>query len=223
MREKLFTWLGHEFLDLSCEGNPDGSLTAETAALFARFEERLQAHGMSLADTVRTRLWARDMDCWADGVKERARILSGAARSVSSSHIRPGHFASDGRIAVDLLAMRPNTGQPKRCVEYDPAGIVLRYLDWEDVVFLSGVTVILPTFEEQLPVIVGRIRDGLADAGLDWSHVSRASFFLHNSQSLDGLRSAFAKLVPVPLSHADYTTVDTRQGKLVEIEITAKR
>jgi enamine deaminase RidA (YjgF/YER057c/UK114 family) len=227
MREKLFNWLGHEFVALSCEGDAAGDVTAETARIFQRFDERLNAQGLGLANTVRTRLWARDMDCWADGVKERARVLSGDARSVSSSHIRPGRFASAGRIAVDLLAMRPNSDQAKRCCEYEPPGIVLRYLDWENVVFLSGVTVILPSFDEQLPVIVGRITDSLAHAGLAWTDVARASFFLHNSRTMAELRRGFAALVSVPMSvqipQTDYSSVDTRQGKLVEIEITAER
>lgn len=227
MREKLFNWLGHEFIALSCEGIPEGDITAETATVFARFDERLRARGLSLEDTVRTRLWARDMASWDPGVHERARILGGKARSVSSSHIRPGRFASAGHIAVDLLAMRPNIAAPKRCREYEPEGIVLRYLDWENVVFLSGVTVILPTFEAQLPVIIGRITDSLADAGLTWRDVARASFFLHNSLDFTQLRRSFAALVEAPLSvHiplTEYASVDTRQGKLVEIEITAER
>ena len=107
MREKIFPWLGHEFIALSCEGDSAGSVTDETADIFRRFDDRLRAQGLSLDNTVRTRLWARDMACWEGGVKERARILSGNARSVSSSHIRPDRFASPGRVAVDLLAMRP--------------------------------------------------------------------------------------------------------------------
>ena len=223
MREKIFPWLEHEFIMLSCEGDPAGSVTAETAQIFSRFDERLHARGLSLDNTARTRLWARDMDCWESGVKERARILWGNARSVSSSHIRPDRFASPARIAVDLLAMRAHSGQPKGSVEYDPAGIVLRYLDWENVVFLSGVTVVLPSFDAQLATIVGRIGDTLAHANLDWSRVARASFFQHRGQDFAELRRRFAELVPVRIPLADYTSVDTRQGKLVEIEITAER
>lgn len=223
MREKIYNWLGHEFIALSCEGIPSGSVTDETAHLFGLFDERLQAHGLGLDSTVRTRLWARDMDCWDSGVKERARLLSGAARSVSSSHIKPGRFASAGRVAVDLLAMRASPGNTKATCEYDPSGMVLRYLDWEGVVFLSGVTVVLPTFDEQLKVIVGRIGDTLAHAGLDWTDIARASFFLHNSCAMAELRRRFAELMPVAIPHVDYSSVDTRQGKLVEIEITAER
>ena len=223
MREKIFPWLSHEFVSLSCEGRPGGSLVEETRDIFRRFNVRLQAHGLSLDDTVRTRLWARDIDCWQTGVEERARILSGKARSVSSSHIRPGRFASDARIAVDLLAMRTAPESVKETVEYDPPGIVLRYLKWESVVFLPGVTVILPDFEAQLLNVVKRISATLALAGLTWANVARASFFLHRSQRLEDLRARFAQLVEVRIPRTDYTFVDTRQGKLVEIETTAAR
>jgi hypothetical protein len=53
--------------------------------------------------------------------------------------------------------------------------------------------------------------------------VARASFFLHRSQDFAELRRRFAELVPVRIPATDYTSVDTRQGKLVEIEITAER
>ncbi len=223
MREKIFSWLGHDFIALSCEGELAGSVSGECADILRRCDERLRTRGLGLDNTVRTRLWARDMDCWEAGVQERARILSGNARSVSSSHVRPERFASRARIAVDLLAMRANSGQPKGAVEHEPPGIVLRYLDWEGAVFLSGCTVVLPTFEAQLTTIVGRIGETLAHAGLDWTRVARASFFLHHTEQLDDLRRRFAELVTVRIPHTDYTTVDTRQGKLVEIEITAER
>lgn len=223
MREKVFPWLNHEFVSLSCEGRPGGSLVEETRDIFTRFDERLQAHGLSLDNTARTRLWARDMDCWQTGVQERARILSGKARSVSSSHIRPGRFASDARIAVDMLAMRAAPESVKEAVEYDPPGIVLRYLKWESLVFLPGVTVILPGFEAQLLNVVNRISNTLAHTGLTWANVARASFFLQSSLRLEDLRARFAQLVDAQIPSTDYTLVDTRQGKLVEIETTAAR
>lgn len=223
MRIKLFPWLGREFVALSCEGAGTGSVVEETADIFNRFKEALAESGCTLDETVRTRLWARDMECWDGGVHERARILSGNARSVSSSHIRPARFAGQGRIAIDLLAMRsPPDGEKKSLQEYDPQTIVLRRLNWGGIAFLSGVTVILPTFEDQFPVIIQRITDTLREAGSSWNSVARASFFLHRSQSMDMLRRRFRDLVDAPIPHMDYTFVDTRQGKLIEIEITAR-
>lgn len=223
MHETITPWLGHEFVALSAEGDPRGSVTAEMAGLLGRMDERLRTHGLSLADTVRTRLWARDMDAWGEAVEERARVLSGDARSVSSSHIRPSRFASAARLSLDLLAMRPNDRQShKQVVEYEPRTIVARHLVREGVLFISGNTVVLPTFEQQLPVVVGRIGDTLAMAGSSWQRVVRTSFFLHESQHMEHLRQSFRQLVPHPVSGCEYAWVDTRQGKLIEIEVTAE-
>ena len=75
----------------------------------------------------------------------------------------------------------------------------------------------------QLLNIVKRISNTLAHAGLTWANVARASFFLHRSQRLEDLRALFAELVKVRIPSTGYTFVDTRQGKLVEIETTAAR
>ena len=80
---------------------------------------------------------------------------------------------------------------------------------------------ILPTFDEQLPNVINRISGSLAHAGLAWTNVVRASFFLHRSLPLEDLRARFAQLVDAQIPCTDYTFVDTRQGKLVEIETTA--
>jgi enamine deaminase RidA (YjgF/YER057c/UK114 family) len=223
MHETITPWLGHEFVALSAEGDPHGSVRSEMAGLLARMDDRLRTHGLSLEDTVRTRLWARDMDAWVEAVEERARVLSGAARSVSSSHIRPSRFASPARLSLDLLAMRPNdSGSRKHVVEYEPRTIVARSLVREGVLFISGNTVVLPTFEEQLPVVVGRIGDTLAMAGSSWQRVVRASFFLHVSRQMADLRASFRQQVPHEVAGCEYTWVDTRQGKLIEIEVTAE-
>ncbi len=223
MHESITPWLGHEFVALSAEGDPAGSVAEETAGLLAHMDAQLHLSGLSLADTVRTRLWARDMNVWADAVEVRARVLCGAARSASSSHIRPSRFASGARVALDLVAMRPNDASSRKtCVEYEPATIVLRHLVREGVLFISGNTVVLPTFEQQLPVIVSRIGETLALTGSSWSRVARASFFLHESQDMAHLRAAFRRLVPVEVTGCEYAWVSTRQGKLIEIEVTAE-
>lgn len=224
MRLKLFPWLGQEFVSLSWEGNGEGTVEEETCALFARFAERLDGYHVTLHHTVRTRIWVRDMECWHAGVHERARILSGRARSVSSSHIRPERLGPKARIAVDLLAMfPPRDGGSKVFKEYEPPTIVLRRLTWGGILFLSGVTDMThATFDEQFPVIIQRLSDTLADGGASWEDVARASFFLHRDESLDMLRARFGEAVGARIPSFDYTFVDSRQGKRLEIELTAK-
>jgi enamine deaminase RidA (YjgF/YER057c/UK114 family) len=224
MRLKIFPWLGQEFVSLSWEGNGEGTVEDETRELFARFSERLTPFGLTLDHTVRTRMFVRDMDCWYAGVHERAVILSGKARSVSSSHIWPDRLGSKARIAVDLMAMfPPASGDAKVFKEYDPPTIVLRRMNWGGLLFLSGVTDMTHwTFDEQFPVIIKRLTDTLADGGGSWDKVQRATFLLHHEEKLDHLRESFTKVVSAKIPSLDYTFVGTRQGKRLEIELTAK-
>src|SRR5919106_2619882 len=140
MRKRIFTWLGKEFVELSGEAKPAANATTEAQELFARFDDELKSHGLSLDNTVRSRLWGRDRQSRDLGSVERVKILSGKARSASSSYIAPAHFDSAARVALDLIAMRPSRGgMQKRLVEYDPPIVPLRYLVYDSIAFLSGV------------------------------------------------------------------------------------
>ncbi len=224
MRIKIFPWLGHEFVSLSWEGAGSGSVEEETRELFARFAERLRGLGLTLDHTARTRMWVRDMPCWEAGVHERVRVLKGAARSVSSSHIRPERLGGNARVAVDLLAMHPPAdGAAKVMKEYEPQTIVLRWLRWGGLLFLSGVTdMTTATLDQQFPIIVKRLTDTLADGGASWNDVARMSCFLHRDESLPHLRERFRSAVDACIPAVDYAFVDSRQGKRLEVELTAR-
>jgi enamine deaminase RidA (YjgF/YER057c/UK114 family) len=152
------------------------------------------------------------------------KILSGKARSASSSYIAPGHFDSTAKVAVDLLAMRPSEPSlQKRIVEYDPPIVPIRFLVYDSVVVLSGVTTVLPTLEEQLDNILPRIAGSLSDAGSSWEKVARVSFYLHRSQALEHLKALFARRVTVKIPQMEYCFVDgySSEGKFCEVEVTA--
>lgn len=224
MRKRIFTWLGKEFVELSGEAKPAANATTEAQELFGRFDDELKSHGLSLDYTVRSRLWGRDRQSRDLGSNERVKILSGKARSASSSYIAPGHFDSSAKVALDLLAMRPTElNAPKRVVEYDPPIVPIRFLTYDSVVVLSGVTTVLPTLEEQLDNILPRIRGSLADAGSSWDKVARVSFYLHRSQTLENLRGLFARLVTAKIPQMEYCFVDgySSEGKFCEVEVTA--
>jgi len=226
MRKRIFTWLGHDFIELSGEASPGADAGAEASELFQRFDLALRAHGWSLDDTVRSRLWGRDRPSRDAGSNERVKILSGKARSASSSYIAPGHFDSQAKVAVDLLAMRP-TGQdqPKLIVEYDPPIVPIRFLVYDSVVVLSGVTTVLPTLAAQFDNILPRIAGSLADAGSSWEQVAQVSFYLHRSQDLANLKKLFAARVPEQIPRMEYVVVDgySAEGKFCEVEVTATR
>ncbi len=225
MRKKIFQWLGREFVGLSYEGKTGQNATEEARILFHHCDEELRALGLSLGNTVRTRLWARDRASRQLASNERFKILSGKARSVSSSYISPVHFDSEGQVGLDLIAMRPlNPNSEKTLLEYNPPIVPLRYLTYDNIVFLSGVTVVLETLSDQVNKIVSQITDSLGQAGVTWDQVAMISCFLHRSQELDTLKGLLEKSIKSEIPNREYAFVDgySSEGKLVEVEITAK-
>jgi enamine deaminase RidA (YjgF/YER057c/UK114 family) len=224
MQKKIFSWLGKEFVELSGEAKPAASGELETQAIFQRFDQELRSHGLSLDHTVRSRLWGRDRESRDAGSSERVKALSGKARSASSSYISPSRFASPARVAVDLIAMKPSAPDSiKRVVEYDPPIVPIRFLVYERLVVLSGVTAVLPTLEEQLADILPRISGSLRDAGSSWEKVERVSFYLHRSQTIEAVKELFTRHVKAGISQMEYVFVDgySAPGKFCEIEVTA--
>lgn len=226
MTKKIFSWLGKEFVELSSEAKSSATATEQVRKIFLRFDQELRAMGLSLDNTVRSRLWGRDKESRNLGSEERTKALSGKARSASSSYIAPVHFDSNALVALDLLAMRPSrAGGEKTLKEYDPPIVPLRYLIYDSVVFLSGVTAVLPTLDNQLADILPRISGSLADAGTSWERVVKVSFYLHRSQRPETLKALFQKTVKAEIPQMDYSFVDgySAEGKLIEIETTAIR
>ena len=224
MRRMVYQWLDHEFVALSAEGRPGLETAEQTRDVFQRLDAELRGLGLSLDSTVRTRLWGRDRESRDLGSTERVRTLSGRARSASSSYIAPEFFESDARVAVELWAMRPSRRDAEKAlVEYDPPIVPLRYLGYDGVIVLSGVTAVLPTLADQMADILPRIQGSLADAGASWDDVAKASFFLHRSQSLDELRRLFGESVDAAIPQMEYSFVDgySSEGKFIEIEVTA--
>ena len=80
MRKRIFSWLGREFIELSGEARPAASASIEAQELFRRFDQELKSHGLSLDDTVRSRLWGSDRESRDLGSNERVKILAGKAR-----------------------------------------------------------------------------------------------------------------------------------------------
>ncbi|MEO6163071.1 MAG: hypothetical protein ABIP88_02905 [Candidatus Binatia bacterium] len=226
MRKRIFNWLDHEFIEVSGEAIAGADAGSEARELFQRLDRELRAHGLSLDNTVRSRLWGRDRTSRDAGSNERVKILSGKARSASSSYIAPGHFDSPAKVAVDLLAMRPARADlQKQIVEYEPAIVPIRFLVYDSVVVLSGVTTVLPTLAEQFDNILPRITGSLSDSGSSWDKVAQVSFYFHRSQDLANLKALFSRQVTAKISRMEYVIVDgySSEGKFCEVEVTAAR
>ncbi len=223
MHARLIRWLGREFVSLSAEGG-DGTPEEQTRDLLGCFATELQGHGLSLENTVRTRLWARDRDSRTRGTAERLAILSGRARSSSSSFVAPDRFASGADVALDLLALRPPAPEAaKSAVEYDPPVAPVRYIIYDSLAFLSGVTAPPGPLGQQTATILGRIGESLAKAGTSWGKAVLVSCFLHRSHRFDELKDLLPPAISQGVPRVEYVQVDgyAGEGRLLEIEVTA--
>ena len=223
MRMKTFDWLGREFVAVSCEGAAGVAADQGMDGILDRIEEGIGRLGLSLGDTVRTRLWARDRESRNLGSQARSRRMQGSARSSSSSYIAPGHLDSDASVALDFIAMRSGGG--KKLVEYDPPIVPLRYLDIEGLVFLSGVTSTSGDLAEQITEVCGLIGESLEHAGVSWQQAVQVSFFLQEAEDPAVLKAAFERAVAPRPARTEWSFVEgySAQGKLIEIEVTAQR
>ncbi len=225
MRSRVFYAFGRQFVALSGEGDPLLPPGEATAGLLQRIASELNGLGLSLDNTVRTRLWGRTREARDGGSAERVKRLSGRARSASSSYISPAHFDSNAGVALDLIALRPSQpGLEKRIVEYDPPIVPLRYLVYDGFVVLSGVTAVLPDLPSQVSEILGLIEGSLKDAGVSWGQVTEVGACLHRSQPLEALESLLRPRLPYDTARIGFSFADgySTPGKLVEIEVTAK-
>lgn len=223
MHESVLHWLGHELVAVSAESTPGPDAGAETEALYEQLGARLGDYGLSLADTVRSRTWAVDRDSRDRASKVRSRVLSGPARSSSSSYIAPDRFTGPGRVGMDLLAWRPSSDEAKEVFEHDPPQVPLRYCTVGSLVVLSGVTAVLPTLAEQTANILATVGAWLDEAGSGWTGVAHLGLYHHRSVTSDEVAHELRRHVDVEPHQVVYVPVDgySRPGKLLEVEATA--
>jgi len=228
MRKRVFNWQGQGFVYLALEGKAGEPLEQQSQALLAHASDELRSFGLSLdRHVVRTRVFGRTREARNAVSDTRAKTFSGAARAATSSFIAPAHFSSDADVALDLFAMSPpGGGAIRKVVEHEPQQTFIRYLTWGPMVFLAGMTCEEhPTLQQQYGDILPRAGKLLQEAGCDWRNVVGVSFFLHKDHDPGALLTGVAKTVPIALDNAEVELVEgfSRPGKLVEIEITARR
>jgi len=223
---QVLDWLGFEFIELAAEAEPTGTPEQQARTLFDRFRTALAGHGLTIDDTVRSRLFGIDRPARDEASNVRAEVLSGAARAATSSYIAPKLFASKAAVAMDLIAVKPRAGLEKKIRENDPPRTPPRYLTYGPLMVLSGQTAVLPNLEIQVTTnILPRITEYLAEAGSGWDQVAQVSCYLHAEETADHMRALFRKMVPVfpPRFEVRFVEGYSERGKRVEIEVTATR
>jgi len=227
MRKRVFNWQGQGFVYLGLEGKPGLPLEAQAKALFEHAAAELKSFGLALdKNVVRSRVFGRTREARNVVSEVRGKTFIGNARAATSSFISPAHFDSQADVALDLYAMSLPGNGAREVTEHKPQQPFIRYLTWGPMVFLAGMTCEqYPSLKQQYEDILPRAGALLKEVGCDWRNVVRISFFLHKDHDPDALLTGIAKTVPVPLDNAEVEFVEgySRPGKLVEIEITARR
>jgi enamine deaminase RidA (YjgF/YER057c/UK114 family) len=224
MRLMVYPWLGREWVRVWGEGPPGQGVAEAVPALLRQYGAALARHGLSLNDTVRTRLFARDKAGRDGGSAARREVMSGGARSVSSGLIAPAVLGPDAAVAVEVIALRPRQpGVGKRLQEYEPPRTPLRYLVQDGVLLTSGETKPGATLAEQVAGVLAEHGASLAMEGLSWDQAALISCFLHHSQDVAALRDALRQAAPVANVPLEYELVEgfAGEGRLVEIEVAA--
>lgn len=208
-------------------GQVDSSDDAQVDALMDAIDAELRGHGLAgVADVVRTRIFAASRPARDAGSRARtARLLLGPGVSASSSFIEPSRFPGGDGVAFEGMALAGAGDGSKVTEPYEGAnhaGLV-RYVITGDLVFNTGITSVLPTYEEQLAEIGPRVRDTVAHAEartgrritptVITAHVDRAQepgsgAWLAERLGLPG--------VPVVIGRCDGFTTP---GKLIEVEL----
>jgi len=84
MRKEIVQWIGREFVYISCEGRSVGNAANEMKGIYDRVTAELGQEGLSLDQTIRTRLWAMDRESRDMASDVRAGYNVGQARAASS-------------------------------------------------------------------------------------------------------------------------------------------
>lgn len=224
MQKTIYSWLGREFVFLCGEARPLPAVAEQTEDLFRRFEAELKKSDLSLDNVARVRIWARDREARNLATVARARILTGRNRPASSSYISAGHFASESRVAVDLLAMWPAQTTPNReAVDFAPARNYLSHLCYDSMVFVSGFTSQAGNIDEQVPAVLADLSNTLKSASTDWNRVVRLSVFVEKTQNLNRLKSLLTCTDQADPGKTEFSFVDgfASEQSLLEIEATA--
>lgn len=226
MKISILNWLDWEFVELRCEAQSGGTAGEQARNVFDQARAALEVHGLTLSNTIRTRIFGVDRPA-RDAVSDRrADTFKGNDRAATSSYIAPKHFVSEAWVALDLIAVHPRPGITKIIKEYVPPKQPICFITLGPLMVLSGNTSRLPTLKEQVTEdILPRISGYLKEGGSSWKHVVNVSCYLHESQKPEELRAHVRTIVnPFP-ARLEILFVEgfSSPGKLVEVEVTAQR
>jgi hypothetical protein len=190
--------------------------------LFDLAQAALHARGLTLADTVRSRLHAASREGRNAASPIRFTRLGGRARCATSSYIDRRRFPAGTGLAIELLAMT-GAAELKIVDEYEPPQAPCRFVAVDGHVFFSGLTSREATADVQLAEIGRRLQENRHQAAARLGAVTSpggASCHVDRSVARD-LRPELGRIVGLPAAHIRIREVDgfSLPGKLLELEV----
>ena len=157
----------------------------------------------------------------------RGTTFTGQARAATSSYISPAHLTA-GDVALDLFAMAaPTEGAPRKVTEMEPVQPFIRHLVWGPFVFHAGMT------NEHVPTLAGAMRRDPAARrrAAQGERLRLEERGARRRSSCTGARRprrcspprAPPRRCRSTMPRSSRSTAIRGPGKLVEIEVTAKR
>ena len=226
MKLSVLNWLDWEFVEVRCEAQSGKTAAEQGDAVFDQARAALKSQGLTLSNTVRSRVFGVDRPARDAVSNSRFAALKGNDRAASSSYIAPKHFSSKALVALDLIAVRPRPDVAKVIKEDNPPKPPICYITLGPLLVLSGNTSELPTLKEQVTQdILPRVDTYLKEGGSSWKQVVNVSCYMHESQKPEELRAHFKTIAnPFPVRFEIFFVEGfSSPGKLVEVEVTAQR
>lgn len=207
-------------------GQVDSSEPGQVDALMDAIDAELRRHGLDgVADVVRTRIYAASRPARDAGSRIRtARLLNGPGVSASSSFIEPARFPGGDGVAFEGMAVA-GAGGDKVVERYGDGSALCRYVATGDLVFNTGVTSVLATYEEQLAEIGPRVLATMAHAAERLGRpVHPVAIHVHVDRIQEpGTDTWLADRLGLPGVPVEIARCDgfSTPGKLIEVEVDA--
>lgn len=203
-----------------------GEVGAQMTALLTACEKVLQAEGLSVLDVVFQRMFLRSRAAREEASLARGAFFSGNRRGGSSSFQSAARFAGPGDAMIEILALRPMAGKPKRLVEFAELRKYPQYVVHDDLMFVSGMAELAATPEEQLQLSIAQVEAALAAEMVAWRDVIEARTYVQKgSKSPAWLRSGLDAAAKARIPRVVCEQVDglATEGKVLEIEVVVRK
>jgi hypothetical protein len=152
------------------------------------------------------REWQKFYTITGDGVGPRT-IEKGKWRYVTTMIVFAGHFDSNARVALDLLARRPLSECRKRSRQFEPPRGYISQLRYDSVAFVAGFTLNL-LLKRSSAGSLSRDSRGAKDCTNELAVCAEIVCILSRSQKLELLKELLRKANRLDFAKTEFQFVD---------------